>query len=311
MYKIYQSLLLRPIAAVALAGALGCSVTPRSVTAASLAGAPARLAQAPQSETELALPLTVWTERLKRPDPQVIHVLRIDLRDPTIEVIAMPADDPDGAGPAEAALTEPRALAQRFGALAAVNANAFSGVPDADGKTDNRWRPGLPVDIAGVAVRAGALRSGPYPHAGNDLCFWLDQAGQPHFGPYPGDAAGMREAVNAWWGDLVADSQVLPKPGGDRHPRTAVGIDAAGRWLYLVVVDGRQPFVSAGMTTHELATLMVRLGCVRAINLDGGGSSVMLATGSDGTLDIVNRPSGGTPRPVPVLLGVRRRAAAG
>jgi len=222
----------------------------------------------------------------------------------------MPADDPDGAGPAEAALTEPRELAQRFRALAAVNANAFAGLPDADGKTDSRWRPGLAVDIAGVVVRAGALRSGPYPHAGNDLCFWLDRAGQPRFGPYPGDAAGMREAVNAWWGDLVADGIVLPKPGGDRHPRTAVGADATGRWLYLVVVDGRQPFVSAGMTTRELAELMARLGCARAINLDGGGSSVMLATGPDGTLDLVNRPSGGSPRPVPVLLGVRRRGMA-
>jgi exopolysaccharide biosynthesis protein len=62
------------------------------------------------------------------------------------------------------------------------------------------------------------------------------------------------------------------------------------------------------MTAHELAELMVRLGADRAINLDGGGSSIMLVADAEGDLEIVNRPSGGQPRPIPVLLGVRRRA---
>jgi hypothetical protein len=55
---------------------------------------------------------------------------------------------------------------------------------------------------------------------------------------------------------------------------------------------------------------MKQHGCHNATNLDGGGSSIMLAqeTGPDGLhLGIVNRPSGGSPRPIPVMLGVRRR----
>lgn len=295
--------------ALAMLAATGCRTVYAVDKTPPADRAPVRLAQAPQSAQEQALPLTVWTERRKQPEPLAIHVLRLDLQCPTLELIAMPAADPDGAGPAQATLTDPRELAAQFSALAAVNANPFGGFPDAEGKANSRWRIGQAVKIEGVAVHAGAVRSGPSTAAGNNLCFWLDAAGTPHFGPWPGDAKDVREAVNAWWGHLLNGGKVLPQPGGDRHPRTAVGVDATGRWLYLVVVDGRQPRYSVGMTTHELATLMAQLGCDRAINLDGGGSSSILAADAEGKLVIVNRPSGGAPRPIPLMLGVRQRDA--
>lgn len=57
----------------------------------------------------------------------------------------------------------------------------------------------------------------------------------------------------------------------NRHPRTAVGVTEDNR-LIAIVVDGR--FSEAhGMTTKELAEVMHALGCVEAMNLDGGGSS--------------------------------------
>jgi hypothetical protein len=59
------------------------------------------------------------------------------------------------------------------------------------------------------------------------------------------------------------------------NPRTALGIGANGRRLLLVVIDGRQPAWSVGMTTEETARLMVALGAEQALNLDGGGSSAM------------------------------------
>lgn len=61
------------------------------------------------------------------------------------------------------------------------------------------------------------------------------------------------------------------------HPRSAIGIDQTGKKLYLVAVDGRQEN-SKGMTMQELAKLMVSLGCHQAVNLDGGGSTKMLAS---------------------------------
>lgn len=76
-----------------------------------------------------------------------------------------------------------------------------------------------------------------------------------------------------------------------RHPRTAIGFTAVGD-LVLAVVDGRQAH-SRGATLDELATLMVSLGCVEAINLDGGGSSQLSIDGLT-----VNRPSDGLERPI-------------
>jgi len=267
---------------------------------------PVRLDDAPRTPNDLALPLAYWAEYRQAPQPLATHVLRVDLRSTAIEVVSMIADDPDGDGPAEAALTDPRELARRAHALAAVNANAFAGLPDATGKRDQRWRENLPVDICGLAVHEGVWRSRAQNDSVIDLSFGIDRSRRPFFGKASDPRKDIAEAVNAWSNDLVVDRNPIPPAGGERHPRTAAGVDKSRRWLYLVVVDGRQPDYSVGMTARELAELMTQLGADRAVNLDGGGSSILLVAGQDGALSIVNRPSGGQPRPVPVLLGVRR-----
>ncbi len=61
------------------------------------------------------------------------------------------------------------------------------------------------------------------------------------------------------------------------HPRSAIGIDKDGTTLYLVAVDGRQES-SRGMRMSHLAELMISLGCYTAVNLDGGGSTYMVAS---------------------------------
>ena len=76
-----------------------------------------------------------------------------------------------------------------------------------------------------------------------------------------------------------------------RHPRTAVGKTADGD-IWMVAIDGRQE-ISVGATLEETAKVMLRLGCVDAINLDGGGSTCMNLLGIT-----VNRPSDGAERPV-------------
>lgn len=87
-----------------------------------------------------------------------------------------------------------------------------------------------------------------------------------------------------------------------RHPRTAAGVRADGRIL-LVTVDGRQPEKSVGMTIAELASLLIELGAVEAINMDGGGSTTMVAGGR-----VVNSPSDlSGERPVGDAILVMRR----
>ncbi len=86
--------------------------------------------------------------------------------------------------------------------------------------------------------------------------------------------------AEVFFGSGIGDTTAL-------QPRTAVGYTPAGE-LLLVVADGRQT-ASAGLTLVELADLFIGLGAVEALNLDGGGSSTMVAAGS-----LVNRPEGGT-----------------
>jgi len=89
------------------------------------------------------------------------------------------------------------------------------------------------------------------------------------------------------------------------HPRTAVGVDKKGETLYLVAVDGRQA-ATAGMTQTALADFMLSLGAYSAINLDGGGSTTMVAReGTTGKLRVVNTLSDGSLRSVATALGIR------
>lgn len=83
----------------------------------------------------------------------------------------------------------------------------------------------------------------------------------------------------------------------DRAPRTAIGIKADGK-LVLFVVDGRQAPTSVGMTMYELSQAMLNMGCVQAVNCDGGGSSTFLSEREGtGELSVKNSPSDGVERP--------------
>ncbi len=99
-------------------------------------------------------------------------------------------------------------------------------------------------------------------------------------------------------GEVFVDmtAQKLGAIGG-RNPRTAIGYTAENNLIF-VAVDGREGS-SIGMTLMELANFMESIGCVGAINLDGGGSTVMYVKGH-----IVNNPhaKGGIPLSNAVLL---------
>jgi len=230
-----------------------------------------------------------------------IYFLRIDLSIKKLEVITLPGEDPDGTGPAESQLTQPTVLFRKFDALAAVNANAFSAL--SEDKTENAdWFEGQPVDIHGMVVARGKQIS---PVEKKRTAFWLDTLGKPHVGN-PIYANSVTEAISDWFSPLLLGDRIIP----DRsdlalHPRTALGFDDSGTWLLLVVVDGRQPGFSEGVTLYELANILQSQGCSQAINLDGGGSSIMLIRGYGKDIRTLNHPSGKAHRPVPVMLGVR------
>ncbi|GAA2992453.1 phosphodiester glycosidase family protein [Streptomyces fulvorobeus] len=114
-------------------------------------------------------------------------------------------------------------------------------------------------------------------------------------GTVPRTAVGGREL-------LVVDGVAQNHDGGGNNtaaPRTAVGFSKDGRTMQVITVDGRQAD-SGGVTLTELGAMMRSAGSYSALNLDGGGSSTLLARepGSD-TLQVENSPSDGGERTVP------------
>ena len=89
-------------------------------------------------------------------------------------------------------------------------------------------------------------------------------------------------------------------------PRTACGLSDNGRWLYVLVVDGRQPEWSMGADMHDLAAILQRAGAANALNMDGGGSSTLVYwDAADGKPVVCNRHSeSGYTRPVAGNIGV-------
>ena len=99
-------------------------------------------------------------------------------------------------------------------------------------------------------------------------------------------------------GEVFVDmtAQRLQAIGG-RNPRSAIGYTKDNNFIF-VAVDGREGS-SIGMTLMELANFMQSIGCVGAINLDGGGSTVMYVNGR-----VVNKPqqTGGIPLSNAIIL---------
>lgn len=87
----------------------------------------------------------------------------------------------------------------------------------------------------------------------------------------------------------------------DKHPRTAMGYTPDGK-LILLVVEGRHPGMAEGASLRHLAAVLLELGCVEALNLDGGGSSCLLVNGKK-TIQPSDKEG---QRPVPAVFVVER-----
>lgn len=163
-------------------------------------------------------------------------------------------------------------MARRAGALAAVNGGYFK----KDGSPDGL----LKLDGELVSSRGRGC------HAG----FGVDPRGRVKIGECPGDDwPGMVDALGA--GPLVLENGRVVDHGDAqrriRHPRTALGQRADGV-LVFVVADGRTE-QAGGVSFEELGRLMRSLGCRAAVNLDGGGSSVLWIRGR-GRHGVVSHP---------------------
>jgi hypothetical protein len=124
----------------------------------------------------------------------------------------------------------------------------------------------------------------------------VGQAVTVNYAPRGGDGA----AQVAIGGNLVlVKDGVVTTTSHPKNPRTAVGFSADGLRMWLVTVDGRST-ASVGMTYVELGNYLKSLGADDALNLDGGGSTTMVARMPGATsVSVRNTPSDGAQRLVP------------
>ncbi|MFI6264742.1 phosphodiester glycosidase family protein [Micromonospora sp. NPDC051006] len=116
--------------------------------------------------------------------------------------------------------------------------------------------------------------------------------------PKPSDGSDLHAAVGGG-NVLVRDGAVQSIADASLAPRTAVGFTADGRKMIMLTVDGRQ-VDSRGVTQTEMGRMMVELGAHHALNLDGGGSSTLLAREPGAAaVQVENSPSDGSERAVP------------
>ena len=96
----------------------------------------------------------------------------------------------------------------------------------------------------------------------------------------------MEAVAGRQW--LVKDGVQMSQNKTQLSARTAIGLKADGT-VVCFVVDGKTN--STGVTINDMCGIMYELGCVEAINLDGGGSSTFVTQRSSGGLTIRNAPS--------------------
>lgn len=232
------------------------------------------------------------------PRPIMVHAVTIDMRGAGARVLVTPADDRGGAYPLRARTTSQ--FLQEYGLQIAVNGDGFSPWWSKS-VVDYYPHVGDPVAPRGMAASRGkvywsSLEAVPTLYISSRNALSFDAPARP-FNAISG------ERLLVMGGRLVPDLDDTVT-----QPRTAIGYSKNGRYLYLVVVDGRQPMYSEGMTVNELARLMVSLGASYAMNLDGGGSSTIVVQGNDGKPRILNSPIDnyvpGRERPVANHLGI-------
>jgi exopolysaccharide biosynthesis protein len=256
-------------------------------------------------------PSVVYKHEELADPPQRIFVALIDLTNPDVKVrVSRGGPDPDGEGKWQTTLMPPTKVAEREKFDVVINGDFFSHLSgkDAEGEAAlKEFKGGTPAAVAGPAVTDGKLWA---PTTKPRAAFLVDakkHCAVAEVADPPPDAMEVIAGSNI----LVKDGKnVAPPPekgafAKGPHPRTAVGIADGGKTLVLVVIDGRKAGIAKGMSLTETAEVMLKYGCTEAVNLDGGGSSVLaIRDPEDHKMKILNTPSDGRERSVGNVLGV-------
>jgi Phosphodiester glycosidase len=236
-------------------------------------------AQPKESSQELFQGITYQLEVRQSPRPLVIHVLTINLRAPGIRFLVTPGN-PKSERPLAARTTSQ--FLNEFHLQAAINGDGFT-----------PWRSNSLLDYyphqgdlvmpIGLAASQGVIYS---PPTDAEPTLYIARDNRARF---KSPIGGIYNAIS---GNvmLVEDGEAQALLDEQPQPRTAIGLDQRMRQMVIVVVDGRQPGYSEGVTLPEMAGLLAEFGAYSGMNLDGGGSSTLAVQGSNGHSQVLNRP---------------------
>jgi hypothetical protein len=237
------------------------------------------------------------------PRPMIIHVITIDTKSKNINFLVTPPDA-EGEQPLKARTTS-QFLAE-FHAQIAINGDGFTPWWS-HSPADYYPHVGDPITPLGFSASNGNVYwKGENPtDVGIEPTLYISRRNVLSFNNKPDNVynaiSGDRMLIEK--NDIVADLD-----NEELDPRTAIGMNRNGRYLYIMVIDGRQPLYSDGATFYELAKLIKAQGAYFAMSLDGGGSSTLVIQGKDNSPKILNSPIDnyipGRERPVGNHLGI-------
>jgi len=221
--------------------------------------------------------LDYFAGKVSRPRIE-FYALRIDLTASNLRIVVYPG------GRSRVGFLSVRvsSFVRDNGLLAGINALPFDPVSGTEGE---------PRINVGLVVADGVTLSPPH-NSFDALVFYKDGhaaiAAQSEISD--NDSGSIENAVGGFY-RILEHGELAPRvlSLSERHPRSAAGISSDNKFLYLIVIDGRQ-IKSVGCTETETALLLRALGASEAINFDGGGSSVMVLRYSRGKIHVVNTP---------------------
>ncbi len=237
----------------------------------------------PSPEQPLFQGITYQREVRSQPRPMVIHQITLDLQAPGIEAWVTPGSPAPDDTEFEALTTSKFLQASQV--ELAINANFFHPF-----REETPWsfypHQGDRVNALGTSISAGTQDSPPQAKWPT-ICFLPGQRAVMTETQCPKSTLQAVSGIELFVskGHLVGS---LVKTSA-QAARTAIALDAQGQTVWIIVVDGKQPFYSEGATLKELATLVISLGADTALNLDGGGSSTLVIATPSGPA-VLNTP---------------------
>ena len=224
--------------------------------------------------------VTYYRNERTTPRPLIWHVIEIDTR--TTDALRFLVTPPLRDTVPQVCTRTTSQFLDDHDLQIAVNGDGYFYLDPTDYPPQSYCSNSDPVKLMGYAASRGRVYSAKAP--GHPVLY-INQRNEITFDTPKG------KIYNAISGDRMLISKGKKVAGLDAqilNPRTAIGVNQNGRYVYLMTIDGRE--TSIGATFSQTADLLLSHGVYNAMALDGGGSSTMVIEGVNRLPRLLNTP---------------------